>query len=302
MMLSPKAGTFMTTSTLRGIAGALALCLAGHVSGAVVVRKPGALTPLSDALIEQLRKSPVDGAGRVVDLSGDSAADAARVARECGGAGVIFTIGPEAAGAVSAVSTKSAVVALGVPNPARVGVSATYLSVYPRLESVLDFAAAKLNAKRVGLLHSPAQNAEIVVAFQKAAAQRGMTIVPLAVGSSGELVRVLGGIAAQVDAVMLAIDPLVFDRQALRFVVEKATAAKKPTVGFITDLAGLGVTVALTNDPAAIATAAVNAARTTARPGARGTAHADGMIVTASRRSAEMIGISLESLGAHQTR
>ena len=286
---------------MRFIVFFMFLLTAAEASAAVVVRRSGALSPLGDALMENLRKTPIDGAGRIVELSGDSAADAARVARECEKAQVVFTIGAEAATAVSAVSARSSIIALGVPNPARLGVAATYVSAYPRLEAVIEYTSTRLKAKRIGLLHSPNQNREIVALFQKAATAKGATIVPIAAGSSGELVRALATIGADVDVLILAIDPLVFDRQALRFVVEKATAAKKPTIGFLPELASLGVTIALTNDAASVAASAVNAVKTS-HPGTRGTAEVDGLTIVASKRAAELIGIPLESLGAHQTR
>jgi ABC-type uncharacterized transport system substrate-binding protein len=283
------------------VACAVLFAAASSLGAAVVVRRPGSLAPLGDALVASLRKTPIEGAERIVELSGDSAADAARVSRECGNASVIFTIGPEAVNAVSALPGKHSVVALGIPNPARVGVAATYVSVYPKLEAIIGYASTKLNAKRIGILHSPSHNREIVDAFTKAANGSGVTIVPLAASSSGELVRALGNLASQVDAVILTIDPLLFDRQALRFVIEKTATARKPTIGFLPELVTLGVTVTLTSDPPSIAAAALKSAKQ-ARPGVRATVQADSMLIVASRRAAGLIGITAESLGADQIR
>lgn len=286
---------------LRAVTAGAFLLATGDATAAVVIRKPDALVPLVDALVETLRRTPVDGATRIVDLSGDSAADAARVSRQCAGASVVFAVGPEAAASVSTLGSRIAVIVLGVPNPARIATAATFVPVYPRLQSVLAFASTKLRAKRVGLLHSPAQNREAVTVFTQAAAAAGVTIVPLAAGSGGELVRVLGGLAA-VDAVILAIDPLVFDRQSLRLIVEKTGAAKKPTVGFLPELASLGVTVVLSIDPKDVAAAAVQASTHSAKPGTHATVEVEGSTVLVSRRSAEIVGLSPEALGAHQIR
>jgi ABC-type uncharacterized transport system substrate-binding protein len=290
---------------IRSVHGAIASVLilaATELPAAVIVRKPGGLVPLTDALVENLRRAPLDGPARIVDLSGDSAADAARLSRECEKAGLVFTVGPEAASAVAALNRSGTVVGLGVPNPAKIEGSATFVSVYPRLESVLDFTSGKLKAKRIGVLHSPSHNRETLTSFQRAATGRGVTIVPMAATSSGELVRAFGSLAGSVDAVVLTIDPLLFDRQSLRFVVEKASAAKKPTIGFLPELVSLGVTFVLTNEPAAVAATAVGAAKNSARPGKRVTAEVDGFTVLVSRRAAELIGIPPESLSAYQIR
>ena len=291
----------MNIANSRALAALVAACcLSAPLSGSVVLRRPGAFNSLSDALVGALRKAPIGGPVRVVDLSGDSVADGARVSRECAKETMVFTVGPEAAGAMANVNATSAVVAVGVPNPARLATNATYVSAYPALDRVMEFASVKLKAKRVALLHSPSQNREVATDFAKAAAARGLTLVPFAASSTGDLVRAVDGLAG-VDVVLLAIDPLLFDRQALRFVVEKATAAKKPTVGFLPDLVGLGVTVALTTQPDAVAAAAV-AKAPAARPGVRAFADAGSPFIIASRRSAELIGILVETLGAQQTR
>jgi ABC-type uncharacterized transport system substrate-binding protein len=282
---------------------ALVVSLAStSLTAAVIVRRSGQLAPLGDALVTSLEKTPVDGPGRIVELSGDSAVDTARVGRECERANVIFTIGPEAASAVSLLSGQKAVISLGVPNPARFNANGTYVSVYPRLTAVIDYAVTTLKARRIGVLHSPAQNREIVAAFERAALKSGATIVSLPAASSGDLVRVLGGIGAGVDAIVLAIDPLLFDRQALRLIVEKSSAAKKPTIGFLPELTGFGVTVALTNEPASIAATALAAAKNNNRSATRRIAETDGLIVTVSRQAAQRIGITAESLNAQQIR
>jgi len=89
---------------------------------------------------------------------------------------------------------------------------------------------------------------------------QGVMVVPVTIASAGDLVRDIKGALPNVDALLLAIDPILFeDPHNLEFIVQEARNANKPTVGFLEDLAHLGVTVSLVALPAAAADAAIAA-------------------------------------------
>jgi hypothetical protein len=223
-------------------------------SGPVIVRMGGraAASALSTALGEKL-----PGA-RIVELTGDLPADTARISRETRGVAVLFAIGPDATEAAGE-ARGPAVVSLGVANPAQVKTPGIYVSMYPRLDKVFDYVKGTLKANRVGLVFSPAKNREIGLQFLKAGSAQGVTVVPVTIGSSGDLVREIKGALPNVDALLLAVDPVVFDQHSLEFIVAEARSAGKPTVGFLEDLAHLGVTVSLVALPAEAADAAIAA-------------------------------------------
>jgi hypothetical protein len=222
--------------------------------GPVIVRMGGreASSALASALGEKLP------AARVVELTGDLPADTARISRETKGVPVLFAIGPDATEAAGE-ARGPAVVALGVANPAQVKTPGIYVSMYPNLDRVFDYVKNSLKVAKVGLVFSPAKNREIGLQFLKAGSAQGVTVVPVTIGSSGDLVREIKGALPNVEALLLAVDPVVFDQSSLEFIVQEARSANKPTVGFLEGLARLGVTVSLVAPPEEAAAAAIAA-------------------------------------------
>jgi ABC-type uncharacterized transport system substrate-binding protein len=263
-----------------------------------IVRSPGAGSSarLSESLALALQAGPEPSAPRLIDLSGDGVADAARVAREANKGDVLFAVGPDAVVAVGETA-RSHVIALGVPNPARFRSNATFVSAYPQGSRIFEFAARRLGAKKVGILYSPSHNGEVAAELQKAAAALGLGVVRMPAASPGELVRILNQVLPNVDVLILPIDPMLFDRMSLRLIVERSSAQKKATIGFLPELPALGVTAALVADPAAQTAAAIRESGG-ARPAARKLVEVDSMQVTVSKRATELIGINAESLGA----
>ena len=151
---------------------------------------------------------------------------------------------------------------LGVANPAQVKTPGIYVSMYPNLDRVFEYVKGTLKASRVGFVFSPAKNREIGLQFLKAGSAEGVMVVPVTIASAGDLVRDIKGALPNVDALLLAIDPILFeDPHNLEFIVQEARNANKPTVGFLEELAHLGVTVSLVALPAAAADAAIAAAQ-----------------------------------------
>jgi ABC-type uncharacterized transport system substrate-binding protein len=253
----------------------------------------GPTASLSAALAEKLAPA------RVVELSGDLPADTARISRETRGVSVLFAVGAEATEAAGE-ARGPAVVSLGVGNPAQLKTPGAYVSIYPNLDRVFEYVKTSLKATRVGLVFSPSLNREIALQFLKAGSAQGVTVLPVTIGSSGDLVREIKGALPKVDALLLAVDrDVIFDQRNLEFIVGEARQAKKPTIGFLPELAGLGVTIALVAPPDQAAAVAVAAAAQPVLLGKK-RVEVDAMEVIVSRKAATDIGLSAEALGAQK--
>ncbi len=283
----------LPSAALAG-AAAILLLAAAPASGPVplIVRKAGGPAPLAAALARKVPEA------RVVELTGDLPADSALLSRETKGARVLFAIGSDATEAAGE-ARGPAVVSLGVANPAQVKTPGVYVSIYPSLDHVFEYVKGPLKATRVGLVFSPSRNREIGLQFLRAGTAQGVTVVPVPVGSSGDLVRELKQALPKVDALLLAVDPVLFDPRSLEFIVDEAREARKPTVGFLEDLVRLGVTVVLVAPADATAAAAVGASGEPVLVGKR-RVEVPGTVVIASRKSAASIGLSPEALGAQR--
>jgi ABC-type uncharacterized transport system substrate-binding protein len=172
--------------------------------------------------------------------------------------------------------------------------------MYPNLDRVFEYVKGTLKASRVGFVFSPAKNREIGLQFLKAGSAQGVTVLPITVASSGDLVRELKGALPKVDAVLLAVDPLLFeDERNLAFILEQSVAARKPTVGFLEDLDNLGVTVALVAPAVEVAATAVAASAQPVLVGKK-RVEVDGITVIVSRKAAAAIGLNGEALSARK--
>jgi ABC-type uncharacterized transport system substrate-binding protein len=295
--MPPRPGLSVAARRAVALTASLVLLWRGlqAAPAAVIVRMPGRgpTAPLSAALSEKLASA------RVVELTGDLPADAARISRETRGVTVLFAIGPDATDAAGE-ARGPAVVSLGVANPAQLKTPGTYVSIYPNLDRVFEYVKTSLKVTRVGLVFSPARNREIALQFLKAGAAQGVTVVPVTIGSSGDLVREIKGALPNVDALLLAVDrDVIFDQRNLEFIVGEARQARKPTIGFLEELAGLGVTIALVAPPDQVAAVAVAAAAQPVMLGKK-RVEVDGMAVIVSRKAATDIGLNGEALGAQK--
>lgn len=272
----------------------LVAALAAPAAGSVVVKPRGESFGLTEALVRALA-----GETRLVELTGDDLADGSRLVREAKGQKVLFAIGPKSA-EVAGEARGTTVVSLGVANPAQVRTPGTYISFYPRLDKVFEYLRGTLKAKSVGFVFTPARNREIALAFVKAGEAAGVAVVPVTIGSTGDLYRSIKPALGNVDALLLAIgDPVTTSRESVEYIVEQAQAAKKPTVGFLEGLTREGVTLALVVPPAAMAKAAAEAADLPPAVGKK-RIEVDQMQVVVSRKAAEAIGSSPEALGAQR--
>ena len=270
--------------------------------GSIIVRKPGkgSLALLTESLSGEIKKKPGAGAPILVDLSGDPIADGALVGREAKKASVVYTMGADATSLAANIPNAS-VIALGIANPAKVNTSGTYLSVYPRLDRVFAFLQEKLSAKRVGFLHTPAQNAEMALLFAKSAQSKAVGFDPIAVSSPGELARSMKEVLPRVDVLVLAVDPLILDPRSVDLIVEQTIAQKKPAVGFLGELAPLGVAVCIVAAPNDVAAKAVELSEFSGIKGKK-RVEVDSTVIVLSKKAAEPLKLDKARLGATDVR
>jgi len=268
----------------------------------IIIRRPGkgSLSVLAESLSAKIKTTPGAGAPLFVELSGDPIADGALVGREAKKASVVYAMGADAT-ALAGEITNASVIALGIANPAKVSTSGTYLSVYPKLERVFAFLQEKLGAKRVGFLHTPAQNAEMALVFAKAALAKGIAFDPIAVSSPGELARAMKEALPRIDVLILAVDPLLLDPRSMDLIVEQTLAQKKPAVGFLSELAPLGVAVCLVSAPAEVAAKAVELSEFSGIKGKK-RVEVDSTVVFLSKKAAAPLKLDKAHLGATDVR
>lgn len=298
-------GASPTRSLIAGLAlaagaGPLAASASADASDALLIRVPGrgSSARLAAALQQELQRRGTPP--RVLELSRDAPADAARLSRETRDRPVLFAVGPEAAD-MAGRAEGSSVVSMGVPNPAQVKTPGTYISIYPRLEAVLQVLAEDLGARKAGLLFSPSQNREIGLAFIRAGQAAGVAIQPLPVGSEGDLIRRLRSGLEGIDVLLLPVDPILFERRSLEYVVEETRKAGVPTVGFLEGLERLGITITVAADPAAVARAAVGAAAEPVTVGKK-RMEVDDWEILVSSTGAAAVGLSSEAIDALRRR
>jgi len=298
---------FHGASPTRGLIAGLAVAAGTGALGvtasadALLIRPAGrgSYARLAAALQQELQRQ--GGAPRVLELSRDAPADAARLSRETRDRPVLFAVGPDAADIAGRADGAAGVVSLGVPNPAHVKTPGTYISIYPRLEAVLQALAEDLGIRRAGLLFSPSQNREIGLAFIRAGQAAGVSIQPLPVGSDGDLIRRLRSGLEGLDVLLLPVDPILFDRRSLEYVVEETRKAGVPTVGFLEGLERLGVTLTVAADPAAVARVAVAASADPVTVGKK-RMEVDGWKILVSPAGGAAVGLSSDAIDALRSR
>jgi hypothetical protein len=282
---------------MRVLRCVLVLALAACAARADIIVRPRSSGRTLD-LVTALRSKA--SAAREVELSGSSSADAALVPHEAHAGDIVYAIGPDAVVAARSIDKKSKIVALNVPNPDRLGTAATYVSAYPNLNRTFGVLAEKLFVKKVGVLYSPSQNHETALKFASQMAAHGIQPqpIPVTAGNAGAALR---RSIAGLSAVVLLIDPLVFDATAMHDILVVTSAAKVPTIGFLSDLTTIGVTIAIVVPAANAAEVAVRSAAS-ASAGTRDFVESDVIEIFVSKQSAQEVGLDPKAIGATTVR
>ena len=153
----------------------------------------------------------------------------------------------------------------------------------------------------MGFLFTPSQNSEMALAFAKAAQAKNIGFEALGVSSPGELARTIKDALPRIDVLLLAVDPLLFDRRSLDAIVEQSMAQKKPAVGFLSELAALGVAVCLSTAPAEVAAKAVELSEFTGVKGKK-RVEIDSAVIILSKKAVEPLKLDRARLGATDVR
>jgi hypothetical protein len=160
---------------------------------------------------------------------------------------LICAIGPTAI-TLAFQSGSSKGVAVGLPNPLSKNFSAkkdfVFVSLYPEPKLVFDYLLKTAGAKSVGIIYTNSVNQEMADYFKSQAETAGFKCRMMGVNSPQDLTAPFSYFLDQVDAALLLIDPLAYNKDVVKFMVTKAIEKKKPIFGFSEQVASAGIPVA----------------------------------------------------------
>jgi hypothetical protein len=141
----------------------------------------------------------------------------------------------------------------------------------------------------------------MALVFAKAAQAKGIGFDPIAVSSPGELARSIKEMLPKIDVLILAVDPLILDPRNMDLIVQQSIAQKKPAVGFLTELASLGVAICLVTAPGEVAAKAVEFSEFTGIKGKK-RVEIDSTVIVLSKKAVEPLKLDKTKLGASDVR
>lgn len=178
------------------------------------------------------------------------------------GAKYFYALGPAAANLATQSPTTSGVYVY-VPNPSGAGLTMkpkwTGVSPYPDFKLVLQHLKSVMRIQRVAVLYTKRNNQEIAQVFSAAAEEEQMGCTLVGLKGPEALQGALSGALKQADAVLVLLDPIAFNPDSIRFVVNTCIQEKKPAIGFADGAASVGVPFAIYPPPEEIAATAVEA-------------------------------------------
>jgi ABC-type uncharacterized transport system substrate-binding protein len=166
---------------------------------------------------------------------------------EAKGAKYFYAIGPAAANL--ATQSGSAGVYIYVPNPAGSGLlnKAKWAGVspYPEPRLVLQHIRSAMKVQRIAVLYTRKNNEEVAQVFDSAAAEEKIPCKLVGLRGPEELQTALGPALKQADALLILLDPIAFNSDSIRYVVNTCIQEKKPVIGFMDSVASSGVPFAI---------------------------------------------------------
>ncbi|MCX7829897.1 MAG: hypothetical protein N2445_02395 [Acidobacteria bacterium] len=140
-------------------------------------------------------------------------------------------------------------VAVGLPNPLSKAYSAkkdfAFVTLYPEMKSILEFLAKYYSAKTIGLIYTNSVNQEMGDYFKNQIESSGFKCKTLGVDVAQDLVSPFPFFLGQVDVALILIDPLAYNKEAVKFMVTKAIEKKKPIIGFSEQVPSAGIPLAM---------------------------------------------------------
>lgn len=140
-------------------------------------------------------------------------------------------------------------VAVGLPNPLSKAYSAkkdfAFVTLYPEIKIILEFLTKYYSAKTVGLIYTNSVNQEMADYFKNQIESSGFKCKTLGVDVAQDLVSPFPFFLGQVDVALILIDPLAYNKEAVKFMVTKAIEKKKPIIGFSEQVPSAGIPLAM---------------------------------------------------------
>ena len=144
-------------------------------------------------------------------------------------------------------------VAMGLPNPLSKVYSTkndfSFVTLFPEPKIIFEFLNKFYSPKTVGLIYTTTVNQEMADYFKRLIEQSGFKCKTLGVNSAQELVSPFPFFLSQVDVALILIDPLAYNKEAVKFMVTKAIEKKKPIIGFSEQVPSAGIPLAIYVDP-----------------------------------------------------
>jgi putative tryptophan/tyrosine transport system substrate-binding protein len=236
---------------LRGLAALFVALPLGVLAGSspeasasrVAVLQSSRLGPFEEAvgaILVELRQSPLQPEVLTFDLGGDaSAGDAVLKNVREAGPRVVITVGSLATSVVLEARPALAppVVFAMVLYPEASGFlkgrrDVTGASLDVPYEVQFDYVRRLLpNAKRIGVLYSPAETGSVVAAARAAARRRGLELVAESVEEPSGVPAVLDGLMQRIDALWTVADGRVFTPQTTPAILLSALRHRMPVIG-----------------------------------------------------------------------
>lgn len=140
-------------------------------------------------------------------------------------------------------------VAVGLPNPLLKTYSTkkdfAFVTLYPETKNVLEYLTKFYSAKTIGLIYTNIVNQEMADYFKNQIVSSGLKCKTLGVNVAQDLVAPFPFFLGQVDVALILIDPLAYNKEAVKFMVTKAIEKKKPIIGFSEQVPSAGIPLAI---------------------------------------------------------
>lgn len=214
-----------------------------HSQSTVVVYQKGTQIFEESAELTKLAISPK----KLVPVEKDNEERAkAEIINEKDSIGVF--IGPSAISiGIQAGFTKF--IGAGLPNPLLKTYSTkkefSFVTLYPEPKILIDFLTKYFEAKSIGIVFTSAVNQEMADYLKNYFENNGLKCKLLGINSPQELAAPFPYFLSQVNVVLLLIDPLAYNKEAVKFMMIKSIEKKVPIIGFSEAICQLGIPISI---------------------------------------------------------
>lgn len=140
-------------------------------------------------------------------------------------------------------------VVVGLPNPLSKVYSTkkdfSFVTLFPEPKIIFEFLNKFYSPKTIGLIYTTSVNLEMADYLKTQIEQSGFKCKTLGVNTAQDLVYPFSFFLGQVDVALILIDPLAYNKEAIKFMVTKAIEKKKPIIGFSEQVPSAGIPLAI---------------------------------------------------------